>query len=305
MKDFKQYLESKGFSHKSISGHYSTLSRFLDWCDDEHVESEQTTYAELLAYVKHLQKRGVKQRTVQLYVNTLSHYFSWLVKREILEANPTRNLNIKGIQRNHLYHILPRIELEKLYENYPMPTESPETQNQNWFKASRLTAKRNKAMTGLMVWQGLGTTELQQLQVKDLKLREGKIYIAGTRRSNERELVLESAQMLDLMEYSLQVRPELLALTGKTTEQLFISNGQGANLGNAIGKLIRKLKTVSVNVDSLQQIRASVIVHWLKNHNLREVQYRAGHRYVSSTEAYLLNDLDDLQGDISKFHPIG
>jgi integrase/recombinase XerD len=31
----------------------------------------------------------------------------------------------------------------------------------------------------------------------------------------------------------------------------------------------------------------------------------AGHRYVSSTEAYLINDLEDLQDDIEKYHPIG
>jgi integrase/recombinase XerD len=35
------------------------------------------------------------------------------------------------------------------------------------------------------------------------------------------------------------------------------------------------------------------------------VQCLAGHRYVSSTEAYLINDLEDLTEDIAKFHPIG
>ena len=58
-------------------------------------------------------------------------------------------------------------------------------------------------------------------------------------------------------------------------------------------------------VISVSQIRASVITHWLKNHNLRQVQYLAGHRYVSSTEAFLANDLDDLQEEITKYHPIG
>lgn len=305
MKDFRKYLESRGFSSKSIAGHYNTLSRFWDWCESENIESEQATYAELLGYVKHLQNRKVKQRTVQLYVNTLSHYFTWLVKREMRDNNPARNMNIKGIQRNHLYHIIPKVELESLYEKYPIPDESSRDKNQNWFKASVLTAKRNKAMTGLMVWQGLATAELQNLLSQDLKLREGKIYIAGTRRSNERELVLESAQMLDLMEYQLKTREELLKLHGKETDQLFISNGKGPNLHNAMTKLMKKLRETNPNVDSLQQVRASVIVHWLKNHNLREVQYRAGHRYISSTENYLLNDLDGLSEEINKFHPIG
>ena len=39
-------------------------------------------------------------------------------------------------------------------------------------------------------------------------------------------------------------------------------------------------------------------------YNLREVQYMSGHKFVSSTEAYLVNDLEDLQEDIAKYHPI-
>ncbi|MEX2595998.1 MAG: hypothetical protein WEC59_03635 [Salibacteraceae bacterium] len=48
-----------------------------------------------------------------------------------------------------------------------------------------------------------------------------------------------------------------------------------------------------------------MIVHRLKNYNLRQAQYMAGHKYISSTKAYLVNDLDDLQKDIEQFHPIG
>jgi len=46
-----------------------------------------------------------------------------------------------------------------------------------------------------------------------------------------------------------------------------------------------------------------VITHWLKLHNLRKVQYMAGHRYISSTESYKANNLDGLKEDIAKFHP--
>jgi site-specific recombinase XerD len=248
----------------------------------------------------------VKQRTVQVYIGSLKHYFTWLIKREVREENPTRNIDIKGIQRKYLYDIIKKQELETLYENFEIPNENDPDKNQNWFKASLLASKRNKVMLGLMIWQGLGTGELGKLQTKDLKLREGKIYIAGSRRSNERELKLEAHQVLDLMEYTLQIRKELLEIHGQETEQLFISNGTGANkLNNAMSYLIKKLNGQNPRITSTKQIRASIITHWLKNHNLREVQYMAGHRYVSSTESYLINDLDDLQEDISKFHPIG
>ena len=53
-----------------------------------------------------------------------------------------------------------------------------------------------------------------------------------------------------------------------------------------------------------KQIRSSVITYWLKNHNLRQVQYFAGHKYVSSTERYQLNNLDNLQNKLEKYHPL-
>ncbi|MGB3342779.1 MAG: hypothetical protein WBA61_02595 [Aequorivita sp.] len=50
---------------------------------------------------------------------------------------------------------------------------------------------------------------------------------------------------------------------------------------------------------------ASVITIWLGQYNLRKVQYLAGHRYISSTERYLQNDLENLHEMVNNFHPIG
>ena len=85
-----------------------------------------------------------------------------------------------------MYDILKKQELESLYENFELTDENSKNKNQNWYKVSLLTSRRNKVILGLMIWQGLGTRELANLEVKDLKLREGTIYIQGSRRSNER-----------------------------------------------------------------------------------------------------------------------
>ena len=278
---------------------------FLDWCDDSRTGAEAADQRELLGYIGHLQKRELKQRTVQLYIRNLKHYYDWLIKREIREDNPINQIDIKGVKRQFLYDILNKQELEKLYHDFKIPEENAKDKDQNWYKNSLLVAKRNKAILGLMIWQGMGSRELAKLKTEDLNLREGKIKIQGGRRYNERTLQLEAAQILDLMEYSLQTRTALLKTSGKESELLFISSGKSHSINNAMGKLMKKLKVQNPKVTSAKQIRASVITYWLKNHNLREVQYKAGHRYVSSTEAYLVNDLDDLQEDILKFHPIG
>ncbi len=146
--------------------------------------------------------------------------------------------------------------------------------------------------------------DLKLLTVDDVRLREGKIFIPGTRKSNERELKLEALQIMDMMEYLITTRKELLQLTGKETNQLFISIGSSDRFNNMMVYLLKRLHQINRKVTSAKQLKASVIVHWLKLYNLRQVQYMAGHRYVSSTESFLINEMDEMIEDIEKYHPI-
>jgi len=51
-------------------------------------------------------------------------------------------------------------------------------------------------------------------------------------------------------------------------------------------------------------IMQSVISYWLTKHNLRTVQFMAGHRYVSSTEWYKRIDIQELRREVSLYHPL-
>jgi integrase/recombinase XerD len=62
--------------------------------------------------------------------------------------------------------------------------------------------------------------------------------------------------------------------------------------------LFKRLKRINHKVTNVKQIRASVITNWLNSHNIREVQYMAGHRYISSTERYMQDDLENLHESI-------
>lgn len=304
VREFNDYLLMKGFSESSASRYEKDVEHFIAWTEEEHIELEQVGYQDILHYIQG-QRKKVKQKTISSKVNSLKHYFDYLILSHQQIENPTRHIDIKGIKRKKLYDILSRAELEILFNDFGIERkEKPRDRNKNWFKTSELTSKRNKVILGLMIYQGLGTTELSRLTERDIKLREGKIRISASRKSNERELRLEAHQVLDLMEYKLTVRQEILDLKSKTSERLFVSTGESDYFRNIISKLIKKLRQQNKKVKSVLQIRASVITHWLKTHNLREVQYRAGHRYVSSTEAYLVNDIEDLQEDINKFHPL-
>lgn len=291
MGTFKNYLLAKGFSKSTTEVYQKELLIYITWCDINNIEVEEATYNEVIGYVQKLRKQQVSQATIQKYLNSIKHYYNWLVKRELRIDNPVLNINIKGIKRRILHDILNKQELEKIYFDYKnSPSES-------------LSKRRNKIIISLLIYQGLNTNSLKNLEVKDIKLREGKIHIKSARRSNERTLKLEAHQVLDLMEYQLNTRLKILQETNKQTDNYLVSLGTSLDLNGTIAKLIKTLKKQDKKVQNLKQIRASVITNWLKNYNLREVQYFAGHRFVSSTEAYLINDLEDLQEDIEKYHP--
>lgn len=304
-KEFTDYLLTKGFSITSIRRYVGDVNNFIGWLETENMKVEQVSYNDILHYIQ-VKKKTVQQRSASTLVNSIRHFYAHLVLTKQLEDNPAQHVQVKGIKRKKLYEILSKQELEGLYHNFELPdNEKSVYKNQSWFKTSELASKRNKVILGFMIYQGMGTSELSRLTEKDIKLREGKVYITGSRKSNERTLKLEAVQIMDIMEYQLQTRKELLELTGKQTESYFITTGSSDRIYNMLKKLVENIQKQNSKVTSVKQIRTSVITHWLKLYNLRQAQYMAGHRYVSTTEGYLVNDLDDLSEEITKFHPMG
>lgn len=287
-RSFKAYLESKSFSQKTIEGYMSETNRFIQWRARQGIEPEQTTTGDILAYIKAC-KRTNKQRSIQYKMVSLDHYYNHLKKEGGIEKKPTAGIEIKGVVRKQLYHILEPQELDSLYQNYPK--NSPANQ-------------RDRVMLGLVVYQGLRTEEILKLEVDSIKAREGLIEVPGSRRSNSRRLKLESHQVLDIYDYLQRIRGEFTK-NQTANDYLFVNTQGSSNRPLIMRNLAATMKRLYPMVSSLNQIRASVIAKWLKMYNLREVQYRAGHKYISSTEGYLQNDMGGLQEEINKYHPLG
>jgi len=308
--NFKNYLESQGKSKSTVSHYSSYALEFLAWLDKDNTEIENATAKEVLAYLNHLQKKGQESKTRNIRLNVIKQFFNYQIDCGHRTDNPVQHLKIRGNKKQKLYPILDKLQLEKLYNEYQVPTDEDERANRNWFTGYKLSRARNKAIISLMIHQGLTTPEVNKLQLKDLKLKEGTVFIAGSRKSNERTLELKSKQIIELMEYQFTTRAELLKFCREETQNLFISSppigksySKRTDCGEIWKRLSQELKTQNKDFINFKQVRTSVITHWLKEFNLRQVQYMAGHRYVSSTESYLVNQTEDLQKDIDQFYP--
>jgi len=287
---FNNYLKKLGQSSKSIASSERTVDLFLNWMKKQSIEPEQGSYADVLAYMKYCQKKGTTQRTIQHYLNMVKHFYDYQIEQKKIETNPVTGIKVQGVKRKSLYHIFKPEELHAIYNSY---------------QDESLKGKRNKIMLSLLVYQGIKTEELDKLEVKDVKLREGKIEIPGGLKSERRILQLEPHQVLEFYDYVNNTRKEILTKSGQKTDKLFVSIEGGDSFSSCMTRLmfwVRKKNKLIVNV---KQLRASVIVKWLKMYNLRKVQYLAGHRYISATESYQQNEMEGLTEEVNKYHPLG
>ena len=128
-----------------------------------------------------------------------------------------------------------------------------------------------------------------------------KLHVPETNKNNARILTLEPHQILDLQEYALVIKPKL----GGDPQRLFTGRNGNPSLNNTLLHLCHAaLRRIDPRVRNATQLRQSVITEWLKTRNLRQVQYMAGHRWVSSTERYLTTSLEDLREALEKHHPL-
>ena len=310
MGSFKQHLQSQGKSKSTVIAYNSYALDFISYLDADNTEVENATAKEVLSYLNYLQKRGQENKTRNIRLNVIKQFFNWQIEHGARADNPVAHLKIRGTKRQKLYPILSKQELEEIYINYEIPTEQHKKSKCNWFKTYKLSKQRNKSVLSLLINQGLTTPEVARIRLKDLGLKEGRVYISGGRKSDKRILDLKSNQIIELMEYQYTTRTELLKYQKEETDLLFLSTPSAGKLeatGNGelqIWKsLIKDIRKYNPKLINFKQVRTSVITHWLKQYNLRQVQDMAGHRYVSSTEAYLVNQTEDLQADIDQFHP--
>jgi site-specific recombinase XerD len=306
---YREWLIIKGYSKQTTESYITMLQRFLQWLAKENIDIIETNYNDVMAFIQSCNQRGNERQTIQQYVVAVKHYYSHLIYEGDISDNPASSIEIKGIKRRKLHDTLNAKELDEVYKSYPaVLTPSPSERVGVRLppqKSNQLARKRSKVMLALLIYQGIKVEELAELETTDLKLREGKIIIKGKRRTNERVLKLEGFQVIDLMDYINETRKALLEINQRETTKLFFSKDKGNNFSNMIHSLMKSLKQHNSKVKDIKQIRASVITNWLQQYNLRQVQYMAGHRYVSSTEAYQANNITELQEEIFKHHPIG
>ncbi len=303
LEGFRTYLQKLGNGKDTIRQKSNYAGYFLKWLELEQLQTEQARYNDMLNFIDYCKLEGNSKRHINSKLRSIRNFYEYLKETNPNTINPAINLHLKGTTLKLPSNIIDYRELEKLYQEYQTVTNRD---------------KRNGIILGLLIYQGLTTGELHQLKSENLKLEQGKIIIPGNLKRNSRTLELKPFQILELYEYVNVVKPQILKEISKPKparkpnkinkerlkEQLFISINGSENIKNSLLHIFRKIHKTNPEILHPKQIRASVIVYWLKHFNLRQVQYFAGHKYVSSTERYQMNNLEGLKKSLEEFHPL-
>jgi site-specific recombinase XerD len=303
MQDFIKYLESKNLSVKTQQTYLRNTNDFLKWYDNDPLNCLNK---DVTNFLDHLHKKGCSSKTKSLFIISLHHYFNFLQ----LPTNPTALIKIRGTKKKMLYRIYTTEELEKLYDNYyHFYIQGFDDSNipSNMKQRSLLSKHRNYIMLGFAIYQGLNAKELHRVSVNDIDLAKAVLNVKATNKANARTLPLQAAQIGALMHYIQNIRTQFLQSNEQALFIPFYDEGNTqkntSTLYGCLQNFVRHIKAIDKNFVSLKQIRASVITHWLKLYGLRKTQWLAGHKYISSTETYLANNLAGLTDDILKYNP--
>jgi len=283
--NFTNYLQQKKLSASTVKAYTRRSNYFLAWLQQEENSLENFTYNDVLDFMRYCTAEQKSKRNIHSQLGTVRHYSNYLIAEGKRNDNPAAGIFIKGLSRKLPANLLSTEEMEELFKQYSIQLNVDSSK---------------KILLGLMIYQGLMGGELMRIESHHIKIKEGKIFIKGTKRSNERLLDLQALQITELQNYLHANKFKEGALF--TEQKLKVLSDK--NVANRVQYMFDQLKKLNPKVINAKQIRSSVITEWLRKNNLRQVQYMAGHKYVSSTERYQTNNLDDLQNELKQHHPM-
>ena len=292
---FKVYLESKGYSTKNAILYRNQVKEYEIWLKMKGYKLEGMDYKKLLEFIGYLQEGQLSKRGINDRLRSVSKYNQYKKVKDV-----AYDVRLRGETKEQPL-LLNEEELEIIYQNWENPTEK------GYFCYS------NKLMLSLIIYQGVVKKEIQNIELHEVNLEAGTIYIKGSQKvKNGRKLKLESHQILSLYSYIKEKRGITHPLqTGnpKESSKLFSPNcDKEERLGDQFKEIRKHLKkqyeTHEIPYRKLQQLQQSRITIWIKQYGLRKAQYLSGFKSINQVEKYRDENTEDLKEQIMKYHPL-
>lgn len=274
-------------TRKTAESYLYTINHFLK----TNPKANRYKYKDVVNYMDEVTR---KQNNVQYRIRILSaikKYYDYLVSEGLRSEHPCKRLTIK---KNHNQ----AIQVQDLFSSEELQMLM-NRENRYWFLGTR-----NNVLISLLIYQGLTSDEIVNLELKDVDLDNGTIYIKASKNLNRRTLELTPKQMIPLATYVGEVRDKMRMCK---TEKLILNKlGKPISVGG-IHSIFDQFKGLFPDRKlNPQTIRMSVICNWLneKKLSLETVQALAGHKWPGTTEKYIKVDANAERELINRYFPI-
>lgn len=280
----------RGLSQNTLAAYRRDLAGFSDWLSKKKLEGLLGVRREdLLAYLSIRVENGAKPRTTARLLSSLRRFYQHGLREGWIQVDPSDRIDAPKLGRS-LPKSLTEDEIESLIT-------TPDTKS--------ALGLRDRAMLELLYATGLRVSELVELRMLQVNLRQGVVRTLG-KGSKERLVPMGETASEWLEKYLDEGRPDLLK--GRECEHLFLTHRGAAMSRQAFWYVIKRhaLKAGINKTLSPHTLRHSFATHLL-NHgaDLRVVQMLLGHSDLSTTQIYTHVARERLKGLHAQHHPRG
>ena len=280
----------KGLSQNTLDSYRSDLEQFSSWLEKNNLNYIKTSKKEILSYLTFLFQKGLGSKTVARKLSSLKSFFRYLVFKSIIPNDPSSEIETPKLLKS-----IPKSISEKEVEALlAAPDEKTDI------------GLRDKTMIETLYSCGLRISELTNLELLNLNLRQGVIRVIG--KGQKERLVPMGDQLIGLLElYISSSRKNLL--NKRHSDFLFLSTrGQRMTRQSFWHRIKHYCLDSGFEPDKISPhvLRHAFATHLLNNGaDLRVVQLLLGHSDLNTTQIYTEVARQRLKRLHTEHHPRG
>jgi integrase/recombinase XerD len=281
----------KGLSENTISAYRRDLNQFSLFLTEtaENPSLLEVSSIEIQSYLAKRLHQGNNARSTARFLSCLRGFYQYLIRENRISANPTALIDNPTLGRP-----LPKTLSESNVESL---LRAPDTDNP--------IGLRDRTMLEVLYACGLRVSELINLKISDINLRQGVVRIFG-KGSKERLVPLGDEAMMWIERYMKHGRPELIDIA--QDDIVFPSTRGKVMTRQTFWYRVKHWANVAhiEKAISPHTLRHAFATHLL-NHgaDLRVVQLLLGHSDLSTTQIYTHIAQARLQELHAQHHPRG
>lgn len=281
-------LLERSLSENTSSAYLEDLSKLLIYLKDAHIDYLRADLDVLRDFLIALSDIGVCGRSQARIISGIKSFYRFLVFDGKLSDDPTELLEAPKIGMR-LPEVLTLEEIDAVMSVIDL--SSPQ-------------GHRNRAMLEVLYSCGLRVSELVNLQISNLYLKEEYISVVG--KGDKQRIVPISRCAIKEIGYWMQDRAFITPKAGE--EDVLFLNRRGTRLTRNMVFLLVKQYAEMAGVRkciSPHTFRHSFATHLLEGGaNLRAIQEMLGHKSILTTEIYTHVDMKLLRDQVNRFHPM-